>query len=62
VKVYAGIDQLTGKKIWLRETVAARATQSETKHEAQKAITRQRTDYGSDACRRMDCSAMTALV
>jgi tRNA A37 N6-isopentenylltransferase MiaA len=40
VKVYAGIDQLTGKKLWLRETVPARPTQSETKRDAEKAITR----------------------
>src|SRR3954466_9999685 len=40
VKVYAGIDQLTGKKLWLRETVPARATDEETQREAEKAITR----------------------
>ena len=40
VKVYAGIDQLTGKKLWLRETVPPRTTQAETKREAEKAITR----------------------
>lgn len=40
VKVYAGIDQLTGKKIWLRETVAAEATRRETEREAEKALTR----------------------
>ena len=40
VKVYAGIDQLTGQKLWLRETVKARETQRETKVEAEKTITR----------------------
>src|SRR5689334_6390025 len=36
VKVYAGIDQLTGKKLWLRETVAARDTRRETEREAER--------------------------
>ena len=40
VKVYAGIDQLTGKKLWLRETVAARDTRRETEREAERVITR----------------------
>jgi integrase len=40
VKVYAGVDQLTGKKIWLRETVAARETRRETEREAEKVLTR----------------------
>ncbi|MGH3616226.1 MAG: hypothetical protein ACRDRK_27260 [Pseudonocardia sp.] len=40
VKVYAGIDQLTGKKLWLRETVAARATKRETEREAEKVATK----------------------
>jgi len=30
VKVYAGLDQLTGKELWLRQTVPARATKWET--------------------------------
>ncbi len=40
VKVYAGIDQLTGKKLWLRETVAARVTRRDTEREAERVITR----------------------
>ena len=40
VKVYAGIDQLTGEKMWLRETVSARATRRETEREAEKVRTR----------------------
>ncbi len=40
VKVYAGIDQLTGKKLWLRETVPARATKRETEREAEKVVTK----------------------
>ncbi len=40
VKVYAGVDQLTGKEIWLRETVKARATRPETKREAERVLTR----------------------
>ena len=40
VKVYAGVDQLTGKKLWLRETVAARPTRRETEREAEKVLTR----------------------
>jgi len=40
VKVYASVDQLTGKKMWLRETVPARATQRETEREADKVLTR----------------------
>ncbi|WP_098959400.1 site-specific integrase [Pseudonocardia sp. N23] len=40
VSVYAGVDQLTGKQIRLRETVAARATRRETEREAQKVQTR----------------------
>jgi integrase len=36
VTVYGGIDQLTGKRIQLRETVAARETQRETEKEADK--------------------------
>jgi integrase len=36
VTVYGGIDQLTGKRIQLRETVAARETQRETEKEAEK--------------------------
>ncbi|MDD7941694.1 site-specific integrase [Actinomycetospora lutea] len=40
VKVYAGIDQLTGEKMWLRETVLARATRRETEREAEKVRTR----------------------
>jgi integrase len=38
--VYAGIDQLTGKKLFLRETVPARATRRETEREAEKVLTR----------------------
>ena len=40
VKVYAGTDQLTGKKMWLRETVPARETQKETEREAGRVLTR----------------------
>ncbi len=40
VKVYAGIDQVTGKKLWLRETVPAREARKETQREAEEAITR----------------------
>ena len=40
VTVYGGIDQLTGKRIQLRETVKARATQRETEREADKVQTR----------------------
>jgi integrase len=40
VKVYAGIDQLTGEKLWLRETVKARETKRETEVEAEKVLTR----------------------
>lgn len=40
MKVYASVDQLTGKKMWLRETVPARATQRETEREADKVLTR----------------------
>ena len=40
VKVYAGIDQLTGQKLWLRETVAVRETRRETEKEAEKTLTR----------------------
>ncbi len=40
VKVDAGVDQLTGKKQWLRETVPARATRRETEREAGKVLTR----------------------
>lgn len=40
VKVYAGIDQLTGKKLWLRETVAARTSKRETEREAERVLTR----------------------
>lgn len=40
VTVYGGIDQLTGKRIQLRETVAARATKRETEREAEKVQTR----------------------
>jgi integrase len=38
--VYGGIDQLTGKEIRLRETVAAKASRRETEREAQKVQTR----------------------
>ena len=34
--MYGGIDQLTGKRIQLRETVKARDTQRETETEAEK--------------------------
>jgi integrase len=40
VSVYAGVDQLTGKEIRLRETVPARATRRETEREAEKVQTR----------------------
>jgi hypothetical protein len=40
VKVYAGVDQVTGKKMWLRETVPARATRRETEREADNVLTR----------------------
>lgn len=40
VKVYAGVDQLTGQEIWLRETVKARATRRETEREAEKVVTK----------------------
>ncbi|MFC4943333.1 tyrosine-type recombinase/integrase [Pseudonocardia sp. GCM10023141] len=40
VTVYGGIDQLTGKRVQLRETVAARATRRETEKEAEKVQTR----------------------
>jgi integrase len=40
VSVYAGIDQLTGKEIRLRQTVPARATRRETEREAGKVQTR----------------------
>jgi len=40
VKVYAGVDQLTGKKMWLRETVSAREARKETEREACKVLTR----------------------
>ena len=36
VKVYAGVDRLTGRKLWLRETVPARATRRGTEREAGK--------------------------
>ncbi len=38
--VYGGIDQLTGKRIQLREAVTARATRRETEKEAEKVQTR----------------------
>jgi hypothetical protein len=37
VKVYAGIDQLSGEKLWLRETVPARATRREIERETETA-------------------------
>lgn len=40
VTVYGGIDQLTGKRIQLRETVTARDTQRETEKEAEKVRTK----------------------
>ena len=40
VKVYGGIDQLTGKKIWFRETVPAKSTRRETERAAEKVLTR----------------------
>ncbi|WP_219419871.1 hypothetical protein [Pseudonocardia nigra] len=39
VSVYAGVDQLTGKEIRLRETVPARATRRETEREAEQPTT-----------------------
>ncbi len=40
VKVYGGIEQLTGQKLWLRQTVAARETRRETEKEAEEVLTR----------------------
>lgn len=40
VAVYGGTDQLTGKRLQLRETVPARATRRETEREAEKVRTR----------------------
>jgi integrase len=40
VKVYLGVDQLTGKEIWLRGTVKAPATRRETKREADTVLTK----------------------
>lgn len=40
VTVYAGIDQLTGKPMQLRETVPARSTLRETEQEAERVRTR----------------------
>jgi len=40
VKVYAGVDQLTGQKLWLRQTVAARETRRETQREAEQVLTK----------------------
>ncbi|MHA6785940.1 hypothetical protein ACVGOW_33830 [Pseudonocardia saturnea] len=40
MKVHAGIDQLTGEKLWLRQTVPTRETRQETEEEAEKALTR----------------------
>jgi Phage integrase, N-terminal SAM-like domain len=40
VKVYLGVDQLTGQEIWLRETIKARSTKRETEREAEKVITK----------------------
>jgi integrase len=40
VKVYGGVDQLTGKEIWLRETVRARPTRRETQREAERVLTK----------------------
>jgi hypothetical protein len=37
VKVYAGVDQLTGTKMWLGETVPAREDRKETEREAARA-------------------------
>jgi integrase len=36
ISVFAGIDQLSGKEMRLRETVRARASRRETEREAQK--------------------------
>jgi hypothetical protein len=40
VKVYAGVDQLTGTKMWLRETVPAREDRKETEREVARVLTR----------------------
>ncbi|WP_207223704.1 tyrosine-type recombinase/integrase [Pseudonocardia sediminis] len=40
VKVYGGVDQITGQKLWLRQTVAARETRAETAAEAERVLTR----------------------
>jgi integrase len=40
VTVYAGIDQLTGKPMQLRETIPARSTLRETEREAERVRTR----------------------
>jgi hypothetical protein len=40
VKVYAGVDPVSGQDVWLRETVKARTARRETEREAEKALTR----------------------
>jgi len=40
VKVYTGIDPVTGKENYLRELVKARRTQKETEREAEKVVTK----------------------
>lgn len=40
VKVYAGVDQLTGEKLWIRQTVKALPTKRETEREAEKVLTK----------------------
>lgn len=40
VKVYAGVDQMTGEKLWLRQTVKALGAKRETEREAEKVLTK----------------------
>jgi integrase len=40
VKVYAGVDPVSGQDVWLRETVKARTARRETEREAEKVLTR----------------------
>ncbi len=40
VKVYAGVDPVSGQDVWLRETVKARSARRETEREADKALTK----------------------
>jgi integrase len=40
VKVYGGIDPVTKRPLWLRETLKPRRTKRETEREADKVLTR----------------------